>query len=216
MAVVREQEASAVQQRDTSSARPVVGLVLAAGRGARMGSVKPLLPLGNRSLLEHVIDSACASRLEGMLIVASPEVASALAASAVHVSTIVNLHPERGQSLSLRLGLRSMPDRAAGCLVLMADQPGITSQAIDRIAAEFQSQRCDAVVPLYRGRRGTPVLLGRWFWPAAMQLRGDVGARRILAEHADRVRTVEVGDLADPTDLDTPEEYARCAAERGS
>jgi molybdenum cofactor cytidylyltransferase len=61
------------------------------------------------------------------------------------------------------------------------------------------------VVPVHRGRRGNPVL-----WPAALfgemlQLEGDVGAKRLIGAHADRVRDVDLGSDAIFTDIDTPE-----------
>jgi hypothetical protein len=60
----------------------VVGIILAAGRGARMGRPKQLLPLDGRPLLQHVIDTAVAAPLDGIVVVlghASDEVAAALA-----------------------------------------------------------------------------------------------------------------------------------------
>ena len=59
----------------------------------------------------------------------------------------------------------------------------------------------------YGGRTGHPVLLGRALLDRAGELRGDVGFRDLLAQ-AD-VRDVEVGGLADPSDIDTREELAR-------
>jgi len=51
------------------------------------------------------------------------------------------------------------------------------------------------------------VLLGRDHWAGvAAAATGDRGARDYLRAHADLVRVVDVGDVADDTDLDTPEQ----------
>ena len=60
----------------------------------------------------------------------------------------------------------------------------------------------------YGGRPGHPVLLGRAHWPGVRDAAvGDAGARGYLAGRADVV-LVECGDLADPDDVDTPEQLA--------
>jgi molybdenum cofactor cytidylyltransferase len=96
----------------------------------------------------------------------------------------------------------------------MCDQPGVTVAAIERILRAFEAESAAAVVPTYGGRRGTPVLLGRALWPEAMRLTGDAGARSLLRSRPEAVRTVEVGDLADGRDADTPEEYERLLGRR--
>ena len=54
----------------------VRGVILAAGLGRRMGTVKQLLPFRGRPLLQHVIDAARASRLENMLLVLGSKIGS--------------------------------------------------------------------------------------------------------------------------------------------
>ncbi|MDP9350606.1 MAG: NTP transferase domain-containing protein, partial [Chloroflexota bacterium] len=114
-----------------------------------------------------------------------------------------------GQSQSLRLGLEAVPKEAQGVLVLLSDQPGVSRELIDRLTAEFEACPADALIPTYRGERGSPVLLGRSLLPAAARLQGDTGARALLRGVGCRVRTVEVGHLGSPDDVDTPEEYER-------
>lgn len=194
---------------------PVAGVVLAAGLSRRMGRPKQLLPYGDGTLLEHALAVACQSHLDDVMVVVSPEIARAVDLSGYpRVRVVANDAPERGQSGSLQLGLRAVPERAAGALVLMCDQPGVTSAAIDIILRAFGRGPVAAVVPTYNGRWGTPVLLGRTIWPEVMDLTGDAGAGRLLRTRPEAVRTVEVGDLADGTDIDTPAEYARLLEHR--
>lgn len=189
---------------------PVAGVLLAAGLSRRMGRPKQLLPYAGSTLLEHALAAACRSRLDDIVAVVSPEIALALDLSGYpRVRTLTNDAPERGQSFSLQLGLRAVPERAAGALVLMCDQPGVTSPVIERILRAFERGPVASVVPTYNGRWGTPVLLGRMIWPEVMGLTGDAGAGRLLRSRPGAVRTVEVGDLADGSDVDTPAEYAR-------
>ena len=60
----------------------------------------------------------------------------------------------------------------------------------------------------YGGRAGHPVLIDRALWPEAMALRGDGGARALVARHPGSLRLVEVGG-APPEDVDTPDDHRR-------
>ena len=188
----------------------VAGLVLAAGLSRRMGKPKQLLSLGDATLLEHALRVASRSRLSGLCVVLSEPVARGIDLDAYpSVTRVLNPAPEEGQSSSLRLGLAALPEEVGGALVLMCDQPGVTVPLLDRLVEEFERLPAGALVPTYGGRRGTPVLLARPLWPQAMALRGDTGARALLAAHPELVRTVEVGHLGDGEDIDTPEQYER-------
>ena len=106
-----------------------------------------------------------------------------------------------GQAASLRRGLAAAGD-AEAVVITLGDQPFITPQVI--AAALDQLDGYDAVRAIYDGKPGHPVVLGRPVLAAAGELRGDQGARELLARF--RVRKWEAGHLADASDVDTPEE----------
>jgi nicotine blue oxidoreductase len=103
---------------------------------------------------------------------------------------------------SLRAGLEALADTdAVAAVVLLVDMPGITAEAVRRLAA-LAGPGALAMAG-YGERRGHPVLLGREHWAGIAQLAiGDVGARPYLAEHASMLRIVPCADVADDTDLD--------------
>lgn len=128
--------------------------------------------------------------------------------AAEEILAAVDLHGARpviaadwaeGQSASLRAGIRALGDVAAAVVVL-GDQPRITGEAVAAVAAAEPPARA-----AYHGRPGHPVLLGRELLDRAAELRGDSGFRDLLRG----ARAVEIGGLADPTDVDTPEELGR-------
>jgi nicotine blue oxidoreductase len=106
---------------------------------------------------------------------------------------------------SLRAGLAALTGTdAAATVVLLVDLPGVTPEAVRRVAARAGP---DALVMAgYGDQRGHPVLLGRRHWAGAAELAvGDTGARDYLAAHRDEVQVVPCGDVADPQDVDTPD-----------
>jgi nicotine blue oxidoreductase len=66
---------------------------------------------------------------------------------------------------------------------------------------------------MYDGESRTPVLLDRRHWDEVIELAvGDVGARAFLRAHPELVTAIECADIADPTDIDTPDDWARIRA----
>ena len=102
------------------------------------------------------------------------------------------------------LGASAADVRAQAGVVLLGDTPGVTPEAVRRVAAKAGS---DALVTAtYGNRRGHPVLLGRDHWAGVATLAtADVGARAYLTARAAEVVTVACEDCSDDTDLDVPE-----------
>jgi CTP:molybdopterin cytidylyltransferase MocA len=194
----------------------VSGVVLAAGLSRRMGRPKPYLPYGGDTLLGRALRVAERSRLGELVLVVGPHTADAFdAVRHPGVRVALNPRPEDGQSGSLRLGLGEVSPGSDAALILMSDQPELTPRLLDRLIEEYEREPAGALVPTYAGVRGSPVVLGRAIWPLIEGLSGDTGARALLARRPELVRTVEVGALGDPADIDTPEQYRRLL-ERGA
>ena len=191
----------------------VAGLVLAAGAGSRMGTPKAILDYRGEPLISRAVRTAFAGGCDLVFAVLGAEVEQAGSyAAAAGASIVVNSAWADGMGVSLRAGLdaieASAPD-ASAALVLLVDQPHITKAAV---AAVLSAQRDPAdetvlAAAAYEGERGHPVLLGRAHWPGLRPtLIGDVGARAYLREHRDELILVPCEALADPRDLDRPED----------
>src|SRR5690606_3931818 len=107
--------------------------------------------------------------------------------------TIVhNPNYAEGLSTSLQAGIAALPADVAGAVVCLADMPGVTAAVIDRLIAAHSSDGVgQIVVPTHDGKRGNPVLWPKRLFAALASIRGDVGARHLIGEHADVVREVE-------------------------
>jgi molybdenum cofactor cytidylyltransferase len=148
----------------------------------------------------------------GLVVVvgaAAESVRAALAGLDGPVLIVENPDYASGQASSLRAGMGALPATARAALVLLVDQPLVTSSLIDIMIAAYDADPAAlAMIPHYQGRRGNPVLLTRGLFAELRLLTGDVGAREVLARHAEAVRRIEVDDPAVVSDMDTPEDYA--------
>jgi molybdenum cofactor cytidylyltransferase/nicotine blue oxidoreductase len=86
-------------------------------------------------------------------------------------------------------------------MLLLVDMPGMTPEALRRVAEHAAPDVLATAT--YDGVRGHPVLIGSEHWAGVIETAtGDEGARRYLAAHD--VLEVDCTGLADPTDLDVP------------
>jgi nicotine blue oxidoreductase len=181
----------------------IAGLVLAAGGGRRYGMPKALVRSGGRLWVERAADTLAAAGCDDILVVLGAA-ADRVRAAAPALRCVDNPDWPTGMASSLRAGLAALAGTEAGAaVILLVDMPGVTPAAVRRIMAHAAPDAL--VIGGYGDRRGHPVLLGRDHWAgAAGAATGDRGARDYLRAHADFVRVVPVGDVADDTDVDHP------------
>ncbi|NLU65965.1 nucleotidyltransferase family protein [Streptomyces sp. HNM0574] len=190
----------------------VAGLLLAAGGGRRLGGrPKALLPHHGRPLAEH---AAAALREGGCdpLYVVLGAAADAVRARVRIPGAVLLDNPgwAEGMGSSLRVGLRALPPGTEAVLISLVDQPGIGAETVARVRAAAAAGPDSLVAAAYSGRRGHPVLFGAAHWRGiAESATGDRGARDYLRAHAPELTLVECADLADPHDIDTPEDLNR-------
>jgi molybdenum cofactor cytidylyltransferase len=194
----------------------VAAIVLAAGRGARLDATrgKLLTDFGGRPLVRRAVEAALGSKASETIIVtghARDEIERALAG--LPVVFVYNPDFASGMASSLRAGLAHAAD-SAGALALLADMPDVRSAILDQLIAAFNcTPDCVAVAPVYQGRRGNPVLLGRRLFPRLALLKGDEGARRLLGS-TEGVLEIVVDDKSVLKDIDTREDLERALGGR--
>ena len=178
------------------------GLILAAGAGTRFGERSKLrAELEGRPLLEHAVAAQCAvAELERVVVVLGAHASEILGkVDFMRAEPIVCERWAEGQAVSLRFGIEALTAGAAAqrVIVTLGDQPLVIPELIARFVGEPPGTRAT-----YDGRPGHPVVLGPVQMRAIAGLRGDHGARSLLAGG----RTIECGSLSAARDVDTPED----------
>lgn len=203
----------------TSPDLNIAAIVLAAGKGTRMGGDgKLLVDFAGQPLLRAAVDAAKASHARSVLVVTGhrgEEVRAAIADA--NVDFIDNPAYADGLAGSLAAGVLALPEEIDGALVLLGDMPRVSAYHIDALIAAFATAPPGSIcVPVHAGRRGNPVL-----WPAALfselaAQKGDIGGRELLGRHAERLRMVEMPDDAVLIDIDEPHDLTALTADISS
>ena len=194
--------------------KSTAGIILAAGASTRFGEPKQLLRLKDKCLLEWVLDAALKSELNRIVLVlgyAHQKILKAMGETLQHSKLLVaiNLQHDKGQSLSLRTGLSEVKEDYPAVMFLLGDQPMLNTSSINVLLEKFWSGEKDICVPTYRGKRKTPAIFRRCFYTRLMDLEGDMGARRLIDDHPDRVLAVEMEDPIRFVDVDTRQDFER-------
>lgn len=192
----------------------VHGIILAAGLSTRMGKPKLMLEIDGIPIVARVMRAALDSRLHRVVLVCghdAKDVEQILGDLCFHarLSRTINHHPELGMSSSLCIGMGKIPREALGAMIILADQPWLSSENIDRLLDVFREDSERIVVPAVKGRKTTPVIFPRRFFRELSQVTGDIGGRGVLTQHRKSVVLVEMGALYDDSDMDTAEDYRK-------
>ena len=199
-------------------------IILAAGTSSRMssGRHKLLLPLHSRPVLAHVIDAAIASKARPILIVLGHQIDQVrlqIKPYTTHpaITLVGNADYLQGMSTSLRIGVQTLLSygykndstfyQVDSALIMLGDQPMVTSQVIDSLIRAYRTTDSSIIAPLYNGKRGSPVLFNERLFPELIEVTGDEGGRTVLERHRQEVELVEMGDAMTNYDVDTWEAY---------
>jgi len=189
-------------------------LIPAAGSSSRMGRPKLALPLGDRTILEHVIAALRQAEIEHILVVVGAHVAELadLAESAGAYVCIIEALPT-GMRGTVEHGLRWLEERFEPrpedtWLLTPADHPALDASVVTRLQAVYAAEvQFSIVLPTYKGRRGHPTLFA-WEHVAAIRAwPAELGLNSYVRQHISETLEVAVNSASVLWDMDTPEDY---------
>ena len=165
----------------------VAAVVLAAGAATRFGAPKQEL------LLPEVLRRLESSPVDEIVVV---EGAYGLRDSLLQgrARLVRCAEWEQGPGASLRCALAALEDDVAAAVVVLADGPRVSPDAIERVITSWRDEGGEVVAASYGGVRGHPLLLTRSRWSDVP----DEGLRVASP------RLVPCDDLGAPGDVDTP------------
>lgn len=189
-------------------------LILAAGASTRMrGRDKLMQPIGDRPILRRIAETALKTGMPVWVTLPSDAGTRQAALDGLAVRIVPVPDAQLGMSRSLVRGLGAVmaeePGIEAGLMILPADMPDFTTEALDGLIHAFRS----APQQIWRGstpegQPGHPTIFPRDLWPELAKVTGDEGGRSVLLAHRDRLSLLPLPGVMALRDLDTPEDWA--------
>ena len=198
----------------------IYALIPAAGISSRMGRPKLALPLGDRTVLGHVVRALQQAGIEQILVVVGPQ-ASELVPLAQAAGAAVLLLPKQTNEMraTVEQGLSWLeaqfhPSEKDSWLLVPADHPTLNPAVIGQLLkAREQNPQFSIAVPTFEGRRGHPALLS-WKHVAGIQrFSAHQGLNVYLRHHTEETLELPVDSSDILRDLDTPEDYEQLRAD---
>ncbi len=186
----------------------VTGLIMASGFSRRMKTDKLLLELGGKTVLERVIDSCLDSNLDDIILIYRKEEVRDIAIKN-GIKAIHNENADRGQSESIKIGVKNVGDNSNGIMFIVGDQPHLDSKTIDILIDEFEKDQEKIIIPIYDGNKGNPTIFPASLKNQFSELEGDVGGKEIISKNLDRVNYIDIDNHKAGIDMDTVEEYEK-------
>ncbi|HOX81716.1 MAG TPA: nucleotidyltransferase family protein [Chryseolinea sp.] len=184
-------------------------ILLAAGSSSRMGQSKQLLSVGNESMLVKMVKVSLRAGASPLIVVlGAGEQEHRDVIEDFPVEIVSNQQWSSGMGSSLKCGLNHLAkkfDYVDAAIVLVCDQPHVSSQYIQSIIERYEISRRSIVASYYAGASGVPVLFDKSMFPEILNLQDDEGAKKLITQHP---RLLELVDFPEGSiDLDTPTDY---------
>jgi CTP:molybdopterin cytidylyltransferase MocA len=169
-----------------------------------MGQTKQLLPLGNRTVIEHCIGTIIDAGIKEVVVVLGPE--SREISELIHnlAVTIAKNEEESEMADSVRIGLKKVNAVSTGVLICLADHPLVRTDTMKALIAAHQEYPESIIIPSLKGKRGHPTLFPRDIIQEVFVLST---MRDVIRDHEEEISYLNVDDDGVLLDMDTTGDY---------
>lgn len=193
------------QPNHVKSCKSCTAILLAAGRSSRMGAFKPLLPFGNKTVIECCIDYLREGGVEEIVVVLGHR-AGDIRQQVSQVKFALNPDPDSPMGASIAAGVRELSETAQATLIALVDHPAVPPAVVSTLLESWKSG-AHLVIPTWANRGGHPVLVDLSFRTELLNLPESGGLRTLFDAHRNEVKRIPVASPFIARDMDTWDDY---------
>jgi molybdenum cofactor cytidylyltransferase len=177
----------------------LTGIILAAGMSSRFSGVKQLAKINDNSLIHHIVKQALESDLDDVKLILGhkfEEVKSSLKEfiDDEKLSIIHNKNFTDGMSSSIIIGLESALGYSDGVMIILGDQPNITTEILNKLIKAYKDSVAKLCLPMIithnSARPGHPVIFNQRLFSELVKMIGDIGAREVVRKNLEYAKQV--------------------------
>ena len=186
-------------------------IILAAGESSRMGKPKQLLLWKNKTLIENIIQQALLVQKSAVFVVLGANY-ELINERIKHypVTTIEHKNWKNGMGSSIAYGVNEIKKNQDfnSVLITLADQPFLTNNTFNILLQKFKDSKRKIIVSKFKDSFGVPAVFHNSCFDVLLNLKGDVGAKKLLNQNKTLVEVCEIQEIF--KDIDTLEDYKEC------
>lgn len=187
-------------------------IITSAGLSSRMGELKPLLRLGHKTIIEHMVQNASVDCIQEIIVVVGNEkekIRERLQGE--NVKIVENQEYETSDMLtSVKYGIRALPEDTDCFFIIPGDMPLVTAASYQCMLRKYESNKKSKIIQIrYQGDGGHPILVGKACRQAILDYTGNNGLKGALRPFASDIRTLEWHNSTVLMDADTPADFQR-------
>ena len=188
----------------------LAAVILSGGASRRMGAPKALLPYQGGTFLEHLLKVTDHPRIGWRRVVLGADAAAIAERVELPADEVVmNENWKDGQLSSIQAGVRSLPAGTDGMLLCLIDHPLICSELVGALVERFYESGKPVVLPVYKGRRGHPVIFAARLYEELLGAPLETGARAVVWAHREDVSEMETDEEGCVLNLNDPDALAK-------
>jgi CTP:molybdopterin cytidylyltransferase MocA len=188
----------------------LAAVILSGGASRRMGTPKALLPYRGATFLEHLLSVTDHPQIGWRRVVLGADAQAIAEGVELPVDEVViNENWEKGQLSSIQSGLRSLPAGTDGMLLCLIDHPLVSHELVGALMEHFYSSGKAIVLPVYKGRRGHPVIFASRLYEELLSAPLETGARAVVWAHSEKVCEMETSEEGCVLNLNDPDALAK-------
>ncbi len=168
-----------------------------------MGAFKPLLPFGDKTVIESCLDYLREAGIENIVVVLGHR-ADEIRERLKNVTFAINPDPDSEMGASIAAGVPAVPARAV--VIALVDHPAIPPKVVSALIDEWR-KGARIVIPTWQNRGGHPVLVDLTFKHELLNLDRLGGLRALFKSHEKDVKRVPVDSPFVARDMDTWDDY---------
>jgi molybdenum cofactor cytidylyltransferase len=185
----------------------VSAIVLAAGKSSRMGTNKLLLEVGDKKVIEHILN-----KLKGYPTIVvtghnSEEIKPII--DSYGAEEAYNRNYDNGMTTSFQTGILKLAENTDATFLVLSDTFAFKNDLLKRMIEKMDNEdEALLISPLYRGKKGHPVLVRSDLFNEFLNLRSDETMKDVIKKYEEKHKYVE-GSVWCRIDLDTPEDFEK-------
>ncbi len=186
----------------------ITAIIPAAGYSTRMGQFKPLLKIGEETMIERSVSLFRQAGIDDVRVVIGycrEQIEPILEKTGARA--IVNYANSHEMFSSVLAALKSLESHIQSIILLPVDIPLVRPYTIHSLLEQHRKYSGKILIPCFHHQQGHPVVIPVEYFGMIQKWNGENGLKGVLNLLIDKTVRIPVADAGILPDVDTPSDY---------